>query len=80
MLVPHLSFMKLGLTIEDCRNAYQKLVNDTDVTSEDYEFLRHEIRTAQKKNFAFGGEEFKKEMGAKLGLDCEGAEVEATEV
>ena len=80
MLVPHLSFMKLGLTIEDCRNAYQKLVNDTDVTSDDYEFLRHEIRTAQKKNFAFGGEEFKKEMGAKLGLDGEGAEVEATEV
>lgn len=75
MLVPHLSFMKLGLTLEDCRKKYQQLVNDTDVTSEDYEFIRREIREAQQRNFAFGGERFKQDMSEKLAPSKVGAEV-----
>ncbi|RUO61810.1 transposase [Pseudidiomarina insulisalsae] len=76
MLVPHLSFLKLGITLSDCRKAYRQLIAATNVDSDDYDKLREQIRDAQTHQSVFGGEEFRAAMSKQLGFEIERAEVE----
>ncbi|CAB0151254.1 hypothetical protein PSI9734_01666 [Pseudidiomarina piscicola] len=66
-IVPHFSFMRMGPTLLDCRRAYRKLVNETDVDSDMYNAFRKQMREAQRLQSVFGSETFRLQMAAKLG-------------
>lgn len=66
-LIPHFSFLRLEQNLPKCRRVYRQLVNETDVHGEAYETIRQQIRTAQRRQSAFGSEAFRERMETKLG-------------